>query len=149
MNHLPKRYVLLMIRKAWLTHPWDLSLRGDDVFHFLLDHRLTQQTQMEQNVKYLTEQAISSNSCQTTQCSTRTLLRTLHCWATAKYFFVGKLSFQKPKSETLKLENSNLQIGVRGWLRVRVWVLSSEHTHLANFCPPNLKHILSTENSYS
>ena len=73
MNHLPKRYVLLMIRKAWLTHSWDLSLRGDDVFHVLLDHHLTRQTQTEQNVKYLNKEAISSSSCQT--CSKRAKLQ--------------------------------------------------------------------------
>ena len=42
---------------------------------------------------------------------------------------------------------SDLQIGVRGRLRVRV--LSSEHAHFENFCPPNLKRVLSKENSYS
>ena len=41
----------------------------------------------------------------------------------------------------------DLQIGVRGRLRVRV--LSSEHAHFENFRPPNLKRVLSTENSYS
>ena len=42
---------------------------------------------------------------------------------------------------------SDLQIGVRGRLRVRV--LSSEHAHFENFSLPNLKRVLSTENSYS
>ena len=41
----------------------------------------------------------------------------------------------------------DLQIGVRGRLRVRV--LSSEHAHFENFRHPNLKRVLSTENSYS
>ena len=40
---------------------------------------------------------------------------------------------------------SDLQIGVRG----RVRVLSSEHAHLENFRPLNLKRVISTENSYS
>ena len=39
---------------------------------------------------------------------------------------------------------SDLQIGVRGRLRVRV--SSSEHPHFENFRPPNLKRVLSTEN---
>ena len=42
---------------------------------------------------------------------------------------------------------NDLQIGVRGRLRVRV--LSSEHAHFENSRPPNLKRVLSTENSYS
>ena len=42
---------------------------------------------------------------------------------------------------------SDLQIGVRGRLRVRV--LSSEHAHFENVRSPNLKRVLSTENSYS
>ena len=42
---------------------------------------------------------------------------------------------------------SDLQIAVRGRLRVRV--LSSEHAHFENFRPPNLKRVRSTENSYS
>ena len=44
-------------------------------------------------------------------------------------------------------EISDLQIGARGRLRVRV--LSSEHAHFENFRPPNLDRVLSTENSYS
>ena len=43
--------------------------------------------------------------------------------------------------------NSDLQIGVRGRLRVRV--LSSEHAHFESFRPLNLQRVLSTENSYS
>ena len=42
---------------------------------------------------------------------------------------------------------SDLQIGVRGRLRVRV--SSSEHAHFEISRPPNLKRVLSTENSYS
>ena len=42
---------------------------------------------------------------------------------------------------------SDLQIGVRKRLRVRV--LSSEHAHLENGRPPNLKRVLSSENSWS
>ena len=38
---------------------------------------------------------------------------------------------------------ATLQIGVRGR------VLSSEHAHFENFRPPDLKRVLSTENSYS
>ena len=49
--------------------------------------------------------------------------------------------------DRLKKIISDLQIGVRGRLRVRV--LSSEHAHFENFRPPNLKRVLSTENSYS
>ena len=44
-------------------------------------------------------------------------------------------------------QNSNLQIGVRGRLLVRV--LSSEHAHFEKFRPPNLNRVLSMENSYS
>ena len=41
--------------------------------------------------------------------------------------------------------HSDLQIGVRGRLRVRV--VSSEQAHFENFGPPNLERVLSTENS--
>ena len=51
------------------------------------------------------------------------------------------------KPESLEASISDLQIGVRGRLRVRV--LTSEHAHFENFRPPNLKRVLSTENSYS
>ena len=44
-------------------------------------------------------------------------------------------------------DSSDLQIGVRGRLRVRV--SSSEHAHFESFRPSNLKRVLSTENSYS
>ena len=42
---------------------------------------------------------------------------------------------------------SDLQIGVRGRLRIRV--SSSEHAHFESFRPSNLKRVLSKENSYS
>ena len=42
---------------------------------------------------------------------------------------------------------SDLQIGVRGRLRVRI--LSSEHAHFQKFRPLNLQRVLRTENSYS
>ena len=38
-------------------------------------------------------------------------------------------------------DTSDLQIGVR--------ILCSEYAHFENFCPSNLKRVLSTENSYS
>ena len=46
-----------------------------------------------------------------------------------------------------RINNSDLQIGVRGRGRVRVW--SSEHAHYESFRRSNLKRVLSTENSYS
>ena len=45
------------------------------------------------------------------------------------------------------LVNSDLQIGVRGGLRVRV--ISSEQAHFEKFRPLNLKRVPSKENSYS
>ena len=58
----------------------------------------------------------------------------------------ASLSFkgQPTKHTTVKWSISDLQIGVRGCLRLQV--LSSEHEHFENFRPPNLQRVLSREN---
>ena len=53
----------------------------------------------------------------------------------------------KERSWSPKLSTSDLQIGVRGRLRVRV--LSSEHAYFEKFRPLNLQRVRRTENSYS
>ena len=59
----------------------------------------------------------------------------------------GAVSVGKEKRKFgVKRVDRDLQIEVRG--RLRVGVLSSEHAHFENFRPPNLKRVLSTENSY-
>ena len=65
------------------------------------------------------------------------------------YFIQGAFTniFQGLFKARVHHVNSNLQIGARGRLRVRV--LSSEHAHFENFRPSNLKCVLSTENLYS
>ena len=57
--------------------------------------------------------------------------------------FVCNVGMQCPPRDP----HSDLQIGVRGRLRVRV--VSSEHAHFENSRPPNLERVLSTENSLS
>ena len=49
--------------------------------------------------------------------------------------------------DSIFIRLNDLQIGVRGRLRVRV--LGSEHVHFEKFRPSSLKRMLSTVNSYS
>ena len=64
-----------------------------------------------------------------------------------RYYFRNMIAMRSPTAAVVCATTSDLQIGVRGRLRVRV--LSSEHAHFEKFRPLNLQRVLRTENSYS
>ena len=64
-----------------------------------------------------------------------------------RYYFRYMIAMRSPIAAFVCAITSDLQIGVRGRLRVRV--LSSEHAHFEKFRPLNLQRVLRTENSYS